>query len=69
MDTKELKEAIALLAELDPAEVPEHADRITETLADLLEDPEDTSAFAASLAKRAIACGPVKEVPHAMFSP
>jgi hypothetical protein len=47
MDTKELMEAIALLAELDPAEVPEHADRITEALAEILEDPEDSGTPAA----------------------
>jgi hypothetical protein len=42
MDTKELNEAIALLAELDPAEVPDPADEITETLAARLEASEES---------------------------
>ncbi len=47
MDTKELNEAIAELAELDPAEVPDAADEITETLATQLEasdEPEGSPA-------------------------
>ena len=47
MDTKELNETIAELAELDPAEVPDAADEITETLAAQLEasdEPEGSPA-------------------------
>lgn len=41
MDIKELKEAIAVLAELDPAEVPEAADQIAEALAAELEESDE----------------------------
>jgi hypothetical protein len=44
MDTKELNEAIALLAEMDPAEAPDPADRIAEALAGQLEESEDPEA-------------------------
>jgi len=40
-------EKIALLADLDPAEVPEHADRITAVLAELLEASDDSDPPAA----------------------
>ena len=41
MDTKELNEAIAALAELDPADVPDLADQIAETLAAELEASDE----------------------------
>ena len=41
MDTKELDEAIALLAEMDPADAPDPADQIAETLAAQLEASEE----------------------------
>jgi len=47
MDTKKLNEAIARLAELDPVDVPDEADRIAEALAAQLEasdEPEGSPA-------------------------
>ena len=44
MDTKQLTEAIAQLAELDPAEVPDPADQIAEALAAELEASEEPEA-------------------------
>jgi hypothetical protein len=41
MDVKRLTEAIARLAELDPAEVPDAADGIVDALAAELEAAED----------------------------
>ena len=41
MDTKELNEAIAALVELDPADVPDPADQIAETLAAELEASDE----------------------------
>ncbi|MGZ8784594.1 MAG: hypothetical protein ACXW1Y_03400 [Acidimicrobiia bacterium] len=41
MDTTELKEAIAHLADIDPADAPDPADRIAETLASQLEESEE----------------------------
>jgi len=41
MDTTELEEAIAELAEMDPAEAPDPADRIAESLAARLEASEE----------------------------
>ena len=42
MDRKTLTEAIARLAELDPAEVPDAADEIVDALAAELETAEET---------------------------
>ena len=47
MDTKELTEAIARLANLDPAEAPDPADEIAEMLAAQLEASEDPDGSAA----------------------
>ena len=47
MDTKELTEAIARLADLDPAEAPDPADEIAEMLASQLEASEDPDGSAA----------------------
>lgn len=44
MDTKELKETIGQLADLDPADVPDRADQIAETLAAELEASEEPEA-------------------------
>jgi DNA-directed RNA polymerase specialized sigma54-like protein len=47
MDTKKLNEAIARLAELDPADVPDAADQIAEALAaqlELSDEPEGDPA-------------------------
>jgi len=47
MDTKELNKAIALLAELDPADAADPADQIAEALAAQLEataEPDGSSA-------------------------
>ena len=44
MNNKELDEAIALLAELDPAEAVDAADEIAETLATKLEASEEPDA-------------------------
>ena len=41
MDTKELNEAIAHLAGIDPADAPDPADEIAETLAAQLEASEE----------------------------
>jgi hypothetical protein len=41
MDTKKLTEAIARLAELDPADVPDAADDIVDALAAELESAEE----------------------------
>jgi hypothetical protein len=41
MDSKTLSEAIARLAELDPAEVPDAADEIVDALAAELETAEE----------------------------
>jgi hypothetical protein len=48
MDTKELNQAIADLAEMDPAEAPDPADRVAETLAALLEASEEPEASPAA---------------------
>ena len=44
MDTKELKQATDLLAEMDPAEAPDHADQIAAMLAAELEASEEPDA-------------------------
>jgi hypothetical protein len=41
MDTKKLNEAIAVLAELDPVDVPDPADQIAEALAAELESSDE----------------------------
>ena len=47
MDTKELDEAIAHLANMDPADAPDPADQIAELLATQLEASEDPDGSAA----------------------
>lgn len=44
MNTKELNEAVARLAELDPADAPDPADQIAETLAAQLEESDEPEA-------------------------
>ncbi|HKZ29396.1 MAG TPA: hypothetical protein VJ482_07125 [Acidimicrobiia bacterium] len=46
MNIKELNEAIALLADLDPADVPDPADLIAEALAAQLEASEEPDGSA-----------------------
>jgi hypothetical protein len=47
MDIKELEEAIAHLAEIDPAEAPDPADLIAEALAAQLEASEEADTLPA----------------------
>lgn len=48
MNTKDLNEAVAHLANLDPAEAPDPADEIAELLAAQLEASEDPDALQAT---------------------